>query len=95
MPFYRINPDNNTQLDIAPNRVHSPRVTLLKTKSSDRTRIDSPDGWRWFDTDEEAVSHYKLETFQDYRRKRALAILDEQGIDLQAEYREKVLGHKK
>ena len=53
--FYRREGDT---LICAPNTVHAPDYTLLR---SDRARIALPkDGWDWFDSAEAAYAHHNL-----------------------------------
>lgn len=92
MAFWRISPDEPTKLQRAPSRVFAPTFTLRRTNPSDRSRTDEPDGWRWFDTAAEAVAHFGLESFKDYRRRREIEIVTELGIDFQQEYRDLILG---
>lgn len=94
MPFYRLDPSTGGLMR-APNRVFSPNVTLRATVHSDRTRTDEPDGWRWFDTAAEAVAHFGIQTWTQYRNQRYIELaqekISEEGLDLRQEYRDRVL----
>lgn len=92
MAFWRISPDEPTKLQRAPSRVFAPTFTLRQASPSDRSRTDEPDGWRWFDTAAEAIAHFNIQAFAQYRNQRLVEIaqeaIAEKGIDLRQEYRD-------
>lgn len=94
MAFYRQDPDTGGLMR-APNRVFAPTVTLRAAIQADRERTDEPEGWRWFDTAAEAITHFGIQTWTQYRNQRYIELAQEKiaedGIDLRQEYRDMLL----
>lgn len=54
-------------------------IILRANRAADRDRVEEVDGWKWFDTPQEAVTYFNIETLAQFKRRKALEILEEQG----------------
>lgn len=57
--FYRLNPNDSTTLEYAPNFVYAPDYTLLREDEATYT-YPTEGLWYWFDFEEEAYTFFNL-----------------------------------